>query len=149
MKRTLLRGIAVVFAIAGCSDPAVGPQETTDISRVEAASAPATVPFEIVFDDVNPCSGLIHTVTIAGTERVHEHNGRIVVHGDRIITTSSGFVGRGTHTIVANGNIEKITGNDMLTHPSGARIRAHVVVVFDVRTSTVKVEKFAVTCVRQ
>jgi hypothetical protein len=50
-------------------------------SAVSAAADPPTAfPFEFVFDDVNPCSGEIHTVTIAGTTLVHDHDGRIVAH---------------------------------------------------------------------
>ena len=139
-------GVLAALTIAACGEGAVGPQEMTDITRVAAASAPATVPFSFQFDDVNPCSGLIHTVTITGTERIHEHDGRLVVHGERTITTSSGFVGRGTHSFVANGNIEKFTLTDILSHPSGDRIRARFVFLFDVSTSTVRVAKGTLAC---
>jgi hypothetical protein len=149
MKRALLGGVVVAFTIAGCGEPGMGPQETTDIGRLEAASAPVTIPFEFVFDDLNPCSGEIHTVTIRGTERVHEHKGKTVTHGQRTITTSSGFTGRGTHTVVITEKMFKLTLNDMLTHPSGARIRAHAVLIFDLPSGTVRLEKGAVSCVRQ
>ena len=149
MKRALLKGAVVAFTIAGCSEPAMGPWETTDISLAEAASAPVSMPFEFVFDDLNPCSGAIHTVTIRGTERVHVHKGKTVAHGERTINTSSGFAGRGTHTAVVTAKMFKLTLNDMLTHPSGARIRAHAVIIFDLPSGTVRLEKGAVSCVRQ
>ena len=139
----------MAHTLAGCGDPGTGPQETPDINQVQAASAPVTIPFEFVFEDLNPCSGETHTVIIRGTERVHEHNNNTVAHGERTITTSNGFVGRGTHTVVVTGKMFKLTLNDMLTHPSGARIRAHAVLIFDLPSGEVRVEKGAVSCVRQ
>lgn len=41
--------VALVFAVPAAADP------------------PTALPFEFVFDDVNPCTADIHTVTIAGT----------------------------------------------------------------------------------
>lgn len=151
MNRTLLTaGVAVAFTVAGCGERTISPQETTDIGRAEAASAPTTMEFEFVFDDVNPCSPSreTHTVTITGTERVHQQNGKMVAHGERTITTSSGFAGRGTQTVVVTEKMFKLTLNDMLTHPSGARIRAHAVLIIDLPSETVRLEKGAVSCVR-
>ena len=112
-----------------------------------AADAPTAIPFEFVFDDVNPCTGLTHTVTIAGTTFVHDHDGRIVARSERTITTSpTGFVGRGTDSNVLNGQVEMFRLADILTNPSGDRIRARFVTVVDVSTGTVRVEKGALTC---
>jgi len=92
-----------------------------------------------VFDDVNPCTGEVHTVTIAGTTTIHDHDDRIVAHSERAITTSpTGFVGRGTHTYVLNGRVEMFRQADILTSPSGDRIRAGHVIVIDVATGEVK-----------
>lgn len=103
---------------------------------VQAASAPTAVPIFFQFAGLNPCSGLPHTVTVTGTAWIHElPGGQVVIHLQKTITTSSGFEGRGTSTIVVNGNIRKFTLNDMLTHPSGDRIRAHLVLVVDLTTS--------------
>jgi hypothetical protein len=148
VKRTLWSaGVMALFTIVGCGD-GMNPLEVGESGPLEAASAPVLVPFHIVFEDLNPCSGEIHTVTISGTERVLQRDGRVVVHGQRTVTTSSGFTGRGTHSFVANGNIEKFTLTDILRHPSGAQIRAHLAFVFDLRTLTVRVQQGAVTCVR-
>jgi len=103
-----------------------------------SADSPAALPFEFVFDDVNPCTGLTHTVTIAGTTLVHEHNGRVVATSERTVTTSpTGFVGHGTDTYVLNGQVETFRLTDILTSPSGDRIRAHFVVVLDLSTGRV------------
>ena len=117
-------------------------------SAVPAAADPPTAfPFEFVFDDVNPCTGLTHTVTLVGTESVHDHDGRIVAHSDRTITTSpTGFVGHGADSYVLNGQVEMFRLTDILTNPSGDRIRARFVIVVDVSSGTVKVVTGGLTC---
>jgi hypothetical protein len=112
-----------------------------------AADPPTAIPFEVTFDDVNPCSGLMHTVTIAGTEFVHFHDGRIVVYSQRTITTDpTGFVGHGTDSFLDNGQVFKFTSTDILTNPAGDRIRARTVFVLDLSTETVSVDKGELTC---
>jgi hypothetical protein len=116
---------------------------------VAVADAPVPAPFQFVFDDVNPCTRNIHTVTITGTSFVHHHDSRIVGVSHRTITTSpTGFVGHGTDSFVENGQVVKFRLTDILTSPTGARIRARFVFVQDVSTGAVKVEKGAVTCLR-
>ena len=53
----------------------------------------------------------------------------------QVVTTDTGFEGRGEHTIVDNGRNSTFTLNDMLVHPSGDRIRAHLVLIIDLETS--------------
>jgi len=137
MTEVMTRGmliLAMLIAMVGFAVPA-------------AADAPEAVPFSFTFDDVNPCGGPDHTVTISGTSWVHDHNGKIVVRSERTITTSSGFVGRGTDSFVANGQTVTEKLNDVLTHESGERIRAHFILVFDVSTSTVRAFSGTLTCV--
>jgi hypothetical protein len=132
MKRlfaVLLGVVALAFAVPAAADP------------------PTASPFEFVFDDVNPCTGLTHTVTIAGTTSVHDHDGRIVAYSERTITTSpTGFVGHGTDSYVLNGQVEMFRLADILTNPSGDRIRARFVIVVDLSTRTVRVAKGELTC---
>jgi hypothetical protein len=115
---------------------------------VPAAAGPATeIPFEFVFDDVNPCTGDIHTVTITATTSVHDHDGRIVAYSERTITTSpTGFVGHGTDTYVLNGQVEMFRLADIATNPSGDRFRARFVIVIDLSTGSVRVVKGGLTC---
>lgn len=102
-----------------------------------AANPPTAYPFEFVFDDVNPCTGLTHTVTIAGTTFVHDHDGRIVARSERTITTSpTGFVGHGTDSNVLNDQVEMFRLTDILTNASGDRIRARFVVVVDLSVAS-------------
>ena len=112
-----------------------------------AADPPTAIPFEFSFEDVNPCTGLIHEVTIAGTEFVHLHDGRLVSLRKRTITTDpTGFVGHGTETFIDNGQVAKVSFTDILTNPAGDRIRAHGVFVVDISTETVRVDRFELTC---
>jgi hypothetical protein len=112
-----------------------------------SADAPTETPFEFVFDDVNPCTGDMHAVTIAGTTSVHNHDGRIVAVSERTITTSpTGFVGHGTDSSVLNGQVEMFRQTDILTSPSGDRIRAVFVIVFDLSTATVRVVTGGLAC---
>jgi hypothetical protein len=112
-----------------------------------AADPPTEGSFEETFEDVNPCTGLIHEVTIAGTFFEHSHDGRIVVHAKRTITTDpTGFVGHGTDSFVDNGQVVRASLTDILTNPAGDRIRARFVFVLDLSTDTVRVEKGEVTC---
>ena len=112
-----------------------------------AADPPTAFPFEIVFDDVNPCTGDTMTVTIAVTDFVHFHDSRVVVHAERTITTSDGSVGHGTASFVGNGQIVKETFTDIMTNTSGGyHFRASSVLVFEISTQTVRVERFDFSC---
>ncbi len=95
------------------------------------------MPFAFVFDDLNPCSGEVHTVTITDTSWVHEHKGKTIFRSERTITTRTGFEGRGTDLFVDNGQVMRFVRNDMLTHESGERIKAHFGLVVDLSTGTV------------
>jgi hypothetical protein len=149
MRRSLWSvGVVLVLTTSGCIEGLVDSNEGNRTAGMEAASAPVHDQFTIVFNDVNPCSGLIHTVTLTGFRSIHEHDGRFVIRIKRTITTSSGFVGRGGDTFVANGNIEKVSINDMLTNESGDRIRAHLVIVTDASTGLGKAVSRSLTCLR-
>jgi hypothetical protein len=112
-----------------------------------AADRPTAFPIEDVFDDVNPCTGDVMTVTFVGTAYVHEHGSRIVAHAHRTITTSDGSVGHGTDTFVDNGQVLMSRITDILTNTtSGYRFRARGVFVLDLSTETVRVDRFELTC---
>ncbi len=147
---TSITAVMVVpfLAAGGCSesDTHLGVADSApahNFAVVSATSAPTPVPIFVQFDDVNPCSGLVHTVTITGTAWIQDLDGQLVVREERTVTTSSGFAGRGTDVFVDNGTTQKFTLNDMLTNQFGARIRAHLVLVIDLSTTppTVRVSK--------
>lgn len=132
MKRllpVLLGVLALAFAVPAVADP------------------PTAHSFEVVFDDVNPCTGDTMTVTIAVTAFVHIHDSRMVARSERTITTSDGSVGHGTTSFVANGQIVKDRFTDIMTNTSGGyHFRARGLFVLDVSTATVRVDGFELTC---
>lgn len=142
------------FALVACdasvaTAPTPGPMATnvSFSAHADAPGSPTPMPFSVTFDDLNPCSGLVHTVTISGTSWVHSlPSGDVVIHSERTITTDTGFEGRGQDSFVANGDILRFQLNDMLTHPSGDRIRAHFVLVIDLSTGTQRVLQGSVEC---
>ena len=111
-----------------------------------AADAPTAFNFVDVFPDINPCTGGPMTVRLVATGSVHEHGSREVAHGERTISTSDGFAGRGTESFVFNGRVVKFSFADIMTNASGDRFRANGVFVGDVATETARVERFALTC---
>ena len=115
-----------------------------------AADAPIVEPFGDEFTDVNPCTGEEMTVTFEGTAYIHEHGSRFVLRSERTITTSDGFVGRGTESVVENGQVFRARFADMMTNAvTGERFRARGVFVADLSTETVRVERFDLTCLTQ
>jgi hypothetical protein len=111
-----------------------------------AADRPTEFPILDVFPDVNPCTGNPMTVTFVGTAFVHFHDSRIVAHAHRTITTSDGFVGHGTDSFVDNGRVLRASLTDIMTNASGDRFRARAVFVLNLSTETVRVDRFALTC---
>jgi hypothetical protein len=111
-----------------------------------AADRPTEFPILDVFPDVNPCTGNPMTVTFVGTAFVHFHDSRMVGRSQRTITTSDGFVGHGTDSFVANGQVFVFRQTDILTNASGDRFRARGLFVLDLSTDTVRVERFSLTC---
>jgi hypothetical protein len=117
------------------------------LAPAAAADPPTVVSFEETFDDENPCTGQDHTVTVTGEFLEHFHGERHVAHGELTITTTpTGFVGHGTTTNVENGQLVVFHQTEILSNDAGDRIRALVVVVLDLSTDTVRVERFDRTC---
>lgn len=121
------------------------------LALVVAGPAAADRPIEIAdaetFVDVDPCTGQLQEVTIEVTFVVHFHDGVTVARGVRTITTSGGYAGRGTSSFVENGNVEIFRFTDLLTDGSGNRLRAKGLFVVDLASGSIRVERFALTCV--
>ena len=111
-----------------------------------AADRPTEFPILDVFPDVNPCTGNPMTVTFVGTAYVHFHGSRIVGRSQRTITTSDGFVGHGTDSFVDNGQVFRFSQTDILTNASGDRFLVRSVIVIDLSTETVRVDRFELAC---
>lgn len=119
---------------------------------VQGAGAPMSMAFSNDFDALNPCTGEWHHITLTGTTWWDGHNNNSVARTRVTATTSDGFAGSGHSTevgIFAGANLYKTTANNMLTHPSGAKLRAHYVYIFDFETWTARLDKSWETCVRR
>jgi hypothetical protein len=118
------------------------------VPATASAEAPTQIgPLTETFADVNPCTGLAQTGTLAVTFYVHSEGDRIVARGERTLSTSSGFVGTGTSSYVLNGEIEMFRLTDILSNGAGDRIRARYVLALDLSTGTARVDSFELTCV--
>jgi hypothetical protein len=111
-----------------------------------AGDRPTQFPILDVFEDVNPCTGEVMTVTFVGTAYVHEHGSRVVGRAQRTITTSDGFVGHGTDSFVDNGQVVMFRLTDIMTNASGDHFRARGLFVLDISTDTARVDRFSLTC---
>jgi len=112
---------------------------------IAGADTPSAFPFEETFVDVNPCTGLDHTITVTGTLYVYDRG----LHGlhdrlDRTVSTSSGFSGHGTEISVDHERIFVV--HDLLTNESGEHELASLVIVRG-PDGTVRVDRFELSCV--
>lgn len=120
----------------------------TSVALVGAATAspdPPTVRHvQDTFVDVNPCTGLLHAVTIDVTLYFVSP---VLNRGTHEITTSSGFVGRGVETEVGP-NDEMFLLNDTLVNPdTGQRIHAQFIVVTNPATGELQIFRQTLTCI--
>lgn len=137
--RTLIIIVALAAALTATTGALVAPA---------VADAPSQDTFEVSFNDIDPCTGELHTLTFTIVLSQHHHGDRFVEQGQtEITTTPTGYVGRGTHTLQDNGETFVFRFADMLANDAGDRIRARAVVVVDQSTGEVRVEKSAFTCV--
>jgi hypothetical protein len=147
MRRLLSsRAIAVVKRLVGTLG--VSALVVAMLASPAEADPPTVDTFDVTFEDVNPCTDEIHTVSITFTVFQHFHGERFVGHGETTVSTSTGYSGGGTRTVVESEGLVVARGTDILTNEAGSRIMASFVFVEDVATGTVKVDMFGLTCVR-
>jgi hypothetical protein len=82
------------------------------------------------------------TVTFVGTFFVHEHGSRVVVRGERTITTSDGFVGHGTDSFVDNGQVLMFRQTDIMRNATGDHFRARGLFVLVCQSSRAEAGQF-------
>jgi hypothetical protein len=108
-----------------------------------SADPPTVLHFEDTFVDVNPCTGSPHTVTIEVTQYIVNGNLERATH---VVTTSSGFVGRGEETQVRGDNLF-LTNDILFNEETGQRIHAQLIVVANPATGDLQVFRQALTCI--
>jgi len=127
-NRIMLTGLWLCLAFLAATAPA-------------AAAGPAAYPFSETFVDINPCTGEPHTVTFSGTFFEFDRGNGIEYRIDKVVTTSSGFVGGGTEITTAG--VFKVA--DVLVNADGERMLAIITVVVD-PSGTVRVERLGLVC---
>jgi hypothetical protein len=115
-------------------------------AAVAAADPRTEIADEVSFLDVDPCTGAVHEVTISVNLLVHFHDRVTAARGVRTLSTSSGYVGRGTSSFVENGRVEMFRFTDLLADEPGNRIRAREVLVIDPSTGTFRVRELELKC---
>ena len=117
---------------------------TLAFSAPAFADRPTEVPVLDVFTGVNACTGLEETVTVSGTIFRHFHGDQENHHFAQTITTSSGYIGRGTEVGILHERIFVV--NAMLTNDAtGERISLHFVGIHDA-SGEFRVFRFASEC---
>jgi hypothetical protein len=124
----LLSVVALAFAVPAAADP------------------PTAFPINLEFQEVNPCTGQTVTFTYVGTAFFHFHDSGTIARSERTITTSDGFAGHGTDSFVENGQVFTSRHDDVLANASGDRFLVRSVLVVDLSTETVRVDRFELTC---
>ena len=117
------------------------------VASPAAADPPSTGPlFPSTFEVVNPCTDAHFWLTYTVTVSIHRHDSRTLDRFDRTLTGSDGTVGHGTQTAVNNGQVLVSRTTDILSNPSGDRMRFQSVLVIDLSTRTINVERLEFTC---
>ena len=116
------------------------------VVAVAASAGPPTVrQFSDTFVDVNPCTGLPHTVTINVTQYFVS---AVLDRGTHEITTSSGFVGRGVETEVGPDDEMFLLNDTLVNAETGQGIHAQLIVVENPATGELQVFRQTLTCIR-
>jgi hypothetical protein len=147
MRRYHLIGLAGI-ALAACTQEPSAPDAPASLTL--SAAVRFGFPLFEQFDDINPCSGQVMTVTINGTVQVTDQAGRELVRIQEELSTSDGFSGPGNVRDIFNGRNEILRINDMLSSESGARFRVQRLLVADVVNGELRVTSGGpvLTCIR-
>jgi hypothetical protein len=115
------------------------------VGAVTASAGPPTVRhFEETFVDVNPCTGLLHTVTINVTQYFVSP---VLNRGTHEITTSSGFVGRGQEAEVGLNDEVFVLNDTLVNAETHQRIRAQLIGIVNPATGEFQVFRATLTCI--
>jgi hypothetical protein len=112
---------------------------------ISASADPPTVRyFTDTFVGVNPCTGELDTVTIDVTQYLVNGNLDRATH---VVTTSSGFVGRGEETEVLPGDNIFSTNDIVFNQQTGERAHAQLIAVANPATGDLQVLRQMLTCI--
>jgi len=114
------------------------------------ADKPAEIPLgPFEFEDVDPCTGDLHDITIFIDTFVHlGHPNNLVDRGVRTGFTSSDYeLFAGNDIISLNNGVFVNPFKDMWRHDDGRMFRARGVFVFNINTFEVQLDIFSLECV--
>jgi len=113
------------------------------------AAAPVRETHQIQFDDIDPCTGTVHTVTIDFQDLIRETNGRTVDTSHLTASTSpTGYTGHGDQIFVVNSQMNNYTIHAVLTNDAGHQIVITRVFILDLSTNRVVSDQVSFACVR-
>ncbi len=119
------------------------------VASPAAADRPVEFTDSVTFVDTNPCTGLDHEITLNSEVRLHQHDGRIVVHVKRTGNTDTGYVlEHGVLNLQDNGNVVSQAFSDKWTRADGSKFKAKGTFVLDLSTDTVRVDRFSLSCIK-
>lgn len=92
-----MRRLLVVIAVVGLFVGAMAAPASADRGEI--------VEFTNVFDDIDPCTGQLQTVTLELRLVIHDHGDIEVIRWTGFGSTSLGYVGDGAGKVTANDNM--------------------------------------------
>jgi len=160
MRHSII-GIALALLLGSCGGDAGGPtapvavtpvapsEATSSVGEagVTAASRPEEVTWTDVLQDVDPCTGILQTISISWACLYSEAEGGEVATCQRTITTTpTGYVGHGTYSTVNSGHLIAWRITDTLKNDAGNRVKMQYRTVYDPSSGTWRVEDSRLTC---
>ena len=113
-----------------------------------AADAPIEIQDSFTFQDVNPCTGELHEITIHVDVSLHLHADREVVSIARSGSTDDGYTMiAGTESFVFNGNVARAAFTDQWRGDDGSKFKAQGKFVYNLRKDALLVDEFSLTCI--
>jgi hypothetical protein len=129
-----MKALLALFAITAAAFAGAAPA---------SADPPTVLHFADTFVGVNPCTGESDTVTIEVTQHIVNYTLERATH---VVTTSSGFVGRGEETQVFGGDLFS-TNDIVFNEETGQRAHAQLIVAANPATGDLEVLRQTVTCI--
>ena len=137
MTRVPMMAAALTVLLAVMMSPASADQPTV-----------VTINFP-PFEDVNPCTGLLHTVNISLTRFIHDgHNNNFVVHVERTGFTDSGYTMFSGHLqLVDNAQVLISSFKDLWRNDDGSIFEAARTLIVNENQGEIQVDEGGLRCI--
>jgi hypothetical protein len=117
-----------------------------------SADQPTVITVNVApFTDVNPCTGLLHTVNISLTIFLHDgHNNNVVQHVDRSGFTDSGYeMFSGQSQSVNNGHVITAHFRDLWRNDEGSIFEAAGRLKVNLNQGVVQINEAGLRCIQE